>query len=162
MLDFHSLPDTHAEITTGLRVAPPGCSLPRSMRRAIEYIHANLSQDVRLDDIAEAASLSKFHFARAFTKTTGMAPHRYVMRARVGKVKELLAESELSLAAIADEAGFSDQSHMSKVFKRLTGLTPKTFRNDRKLQTANRCFNSLDLLRSRVQRLRFGNSVNRT
>jgi transcriptional regulator GlxA family with amidase domain len=162
MLDFHSEPDTPAEFTTGLPVAPRGYSLPRSVRHAIEYVHANLSEDLRLEDIAGAARLSTFHFARVFRKTMGMAPHRYVMRARVGKVKELLRDSDLSLVAIADEAGFSDQSHMSKVFKRLTGMTPKTFRSDRPLQTADRCFNSLELLRSKVQRLRVGHSVNQT
>ena len=138
MLDFHSEPDAHAEIPTGLHVARREFPLPRSVRRAIEYIHANLSENVRLEDIAAAARLSTFHFAREFAKTTGVAPHRYLMRARVAKVRKLLAESELGLAAIADEAGFSDQSHMSKVFRRLTGLTPKTFRNDRKFQEAFR------------------------
>jgi transcriptional regulator GlxA family with amidase domain len=78
-----------------------------------------------------------------FRKTTGTTPHRYLMQARVGKVKELLAESELCLAAIAGEAGFSDQGHMSKVFKRLTGMTPKAFRNERRLQTADQWLNSL-------------------
>ena len=162
MLDFHSEPATQAEIPTGLSISARGYSQPRSIRRAIEYIHANLSEDVHLEDMATAARLSPFHFAREFRKTTGLAPHRYLMRARITKVKELLWESELSLAAIADEAGFSDQSHMSKVFKRLTGLTPKTFRDDRKLHTANRFFNALELVRSRVQRLGVGNSLNKT
>jgi len=71
-------------------------------------------------------------------------------------VKELLGAGELGLAAIADEAGFSDQSHMSRVFKRLTGMTPKAFRDVRKLRMADRRFDSFELLRSKVQRLRGG------
>ena len=117
MLDYHSEPDTHAENTTELHAAPRGYFLSRAARRAIEYIQANLSEDVHLEDMAGAARLSTCHFARMFRKTTGMTPHRYLMQARVGKVQELLAESELCLAAIADEAGLSDQGHMSKVFK---------------------------------------------
>jgi transcriptional regulator GlxA family with amidase domain len=140
MLDFHSEPDTHAEIRTDLQVAPQRYFLSRAVRRAIEYIHANLSEDVHLKDIAEAARLSTCHFARMFRKTMGMTPHRYLMQARIGKVKELLGQSELCLAAIADEAGFSDQGHMSKVFKRLTGMTPRAFRNKRQLQSADQCY----------------------
>ena len=143
MLDFHSEPDTHAEITAAGHVAPRGYFPPRAVRRGIEYIHANLSERVHLEDIAGAARLSTYYFARIFRKTTGMTPHRYLMQARIGKVKELLGESELCLAAIADEAGFSDQGHMSKVFKCFTGMTPKTFRNKRQLRTADQCLNCL-------------------
>ena len=124
-----------------------GISYPRAVRRAIEYIHANLSEDVHLEDIAGAARLSTCHFARMFRKTTGMTPHRYLMQARVGKVKELLRQSELCLAAIADEAGFSDQGHMSKVFKRLTGMTPKAFRNERQLADGRSVLSRSDYLR---------------
>ena len=156
MLDFHSDPDTHAEGTIGLRIVPREYPLPGPVRNAIEHIHANLSEDIRLEDIARAARLSTFHFARVFKKTTGVAPHRYLVEARVSKVKELLGAGELGLAAIADEAGFSDQSHMSRVFKRLTGMTPKAFRDVRKLRMADRRFDSFELLRSKVQRLRGG------
>lgn len=162
MLDFHSEPDTHAEGGTELRVASPAYFLPRAVRRAIEYIHANLSEDVHLEDIAGAAGLSTFHFARVFRKTTGMAPHRYLIQARVRKVKELLRESELCLAVIANEVGFSDQSHMSKVFRCFTGVTPRTFRNDRKVRTADQSFDSFKLLRSKMQRLRVKYSVIQT
>jgi AraC family transcriptional regulator len=65
-----------------------------------------------------------------------MGPHRYLVRARVARVRTLLISGDRSLAAIADETGFSDQSHMSKVFKKFTGMSPKTFRANR---TAPRC-----------------------
>jgi AraC family transcriptional regulator len=118
-----------AERTAGQRVAAIGRFPRRAVRRAIEYIHANLAGNVGLADIAAAAGLSAFHFSRVFKMATGMAPHRYLLRARVEKVKALLRETEQCLAAIADEAGFSDQSHMSNVFKRFTGTTPGAFRN---------------------------------
>lgn len=111
-----------------LRVISIGRIPRRAVRRAIDYIHANFAENIRLGDIAGAASLSAFHFSRTFRKSTGMAPYRYLMLIRVERVKELLRESEQSLAAIADEAGFSDQSHMTKIFKRFAGTTPKAFR----------------------------------
>lgn len=113
----------------GLRVISTGRVPRRAVRRAIEYIHANLSENIRLEDIAAAASLSAFHFSRTFRKATGMAPYRYLTLMRVERVKGLLRESEWSLATIAEDAGFSDQSHMTKIFKRFTGTTPKAFRD---------------------------------
>jgi len=101
----------------------------RAVRLAIEYIQANPAQDVRLEDMAGVASLSLFHFARIFKEATGMVPHRYLMRTRIEAVKKLLHESERSPAAIADDTGFSDQSHMTKTFRGFTGTTPKAFRD---------------------------------
>lgn len=152
MLDFDSKEGARADVPRAPRAAPAEYSLPRPVRRGIEYIHANLSEEVRLEDIAGAASLSTFHFARLFRQATGVAPHRYVMQVRVGKVKELLAKDELCLAAIANEAGFADQSHMSRVFKRLMGMTPRNFKRERRLRTAPPR-KSFELVRSRVRRL---------
>ena len=101
----------------------------RAVRRAVAYMHANLADSVRLEDIAGAVGLSVFHFSRTFRHATGLAPHRYLIQARTERVKVLLLESEQSLAAIAKDAGFSDQSHMSKVFRKITGTTPKYFRD---------------------------------
>ena len=119
---------TQPECPTGLRVASIERFRPRAVRRAIEYMDANLSHSICLEDIAGAVGLSVFHFSRTFRHATGLAPHRYLILARIERVKVLLLESEQSLAAIADETGFSDQSHMSKVFRRLAGTTPKHFR----------------------------------
>ena len=122
----------HQDPCTASPTPPPVVTLrhpPRAVRRAIEFIRANLAGDIRLADVAAAAGQSLFHFSRTFRAATGLTPHRYLTLARVEKVRELLRDSEHSLAAIADEAGFSDQSHMSKVFKYWTGSTPKQFRN---------------------------------
>jgi AraC-like DNA-binding protein len=136
MFDSCSDAATHPERATSLRAASMQRLRPRAVRRAIEYIHANLADSVRLEDIAGAVGLSVFHFSRTFRDTTGLAPHRYLTGARIERVKALLLESGLSLAAIAEEAGFSDQSHMSKVFKRLAGTTPKHFRDSRGMTIA--------------------------
>lgn len=110
---------------------------PRGVHRALAYIHAHLADNLRLEDIAGAARMSVYHFSRTFRKATGSGPHRYLVQARVQRVKALLLSGGgRSLAAIADETGFSDQSHMSKVFRRFTGVSPKAFRSR---QAASRC-----------------------
>ncbi len=129
MLDLKSEPEELAMSTAGTRVALPPGFPRRAVRRATEFIHANLAEGVCLADIARAAGLSTFHFVRVFRNAKGVTPYRYCLQARIERVKGLLLESEDSLAAIAIDAGFSDQSHMSKVFRRLTGMTPRAYRN---------------------------------
>ena len=114
---------------SNVRVAATAQIRPMAVRRAIEYMHANLAHSMHLEDIADVANLSVFHFSRMFRATTGMTPHRFLIEARVEKVKMLLLQGGHTLAAIAKDAGFSDQSHMSKVFRKLIGTTPKTFRD---------------------------------
>jgi AraC family transcriptional regulator len=102
---------------------------PRGVQRALDFIHANLGADIRLEDMAAAARMSVFHFSRTFRKNTGSGPHRYLVEARVERVKLLLRTGNEGLAAIAEETGFADQSHMSKVFRRYTGMSPKAYRS---------------------------------
>lgn len=100
----------------------------RRLQRAVEFMRAHIADDIRLEDIAAAANLSVFHFARAFRNTTGVPPYRYFLECRVERVRELLPDDDGTLAEIAVQAGFADQSHMCNVFKRLTGLTPRQCR----------------------------------
>ena len=71
------------------------------------------------------ARVSVFHFARQFRGAVGETPHRYVIRLRVERAKDLLRDGRLSPAQVA--VGFADQSHLRRHFKRLTGLTPRQF-----------------------------------
>lgn len=96
--------------------------------RAVEaYIHAHLDQNIALADLADVANLSEFHFARLFKQTTGLPPHQFVIQQRVERAKQLIAAGRLSLAQIAIEVGFSDQSQLNRHFKRHVGVTPKRF-----------------------------------
>lgn len=101
----------------------------RRLLGAIAYMRTHMAEDIDLRAIASAANLSVYHFARAFRNTTGITPYRYLMDCRVDRVRELLPIDDMSLAEIAVRAGFADQSHMSNVFKRLTGETPLGYRN---------------------------------
>lgn len=101
---------------------------PRRLRLVRDHIEAELASRVRLRDLAVVARLSPFHFCRAFRQSTGMTPHQYVIARRIGRAKELLAESRLPIAAIALEAGFSSQRQLNAHFARAVRATPRRFR----------------------------------
>jgi AraC family transcriptional regulator len=103
---------------------------PRAVSDALEFIHANYARELALTDIAAAAHLSPFHLARLFKQCLGVAPHQYVIQVRVNSARWLLSagSGERSLAEVASAVGFADQSHLTRHFKRVTGVTPRQFR----------------------------------
>jgi AraC family transcriptional regulator len=108
----------------------PDGALPRGRLRAVvEYIEEHLDASPTLEQLAAVARLSPYHFARQFKTATGLPPHEYVIARRVERAKHFLqGGGDLSLAAVAVQAGFSDQSQFSRHFKRLVGVTPGQFR----------------------------------
>ncbi|MDF3835996.1 AraC family transcriptional regulator [Cupriavidus basilensis] len=101
--------------------------------RAKEYLAAASAQPVSLDEVAQACGLSRGHFAKAFKEKAGVTPHRWLQRYRVDRAKALMAEQEeMSLAQVAVEAGFADQSHLTRVFGRFVGIPPGTWRRERR------------------------------
>ncbi len=100
----------------------------RRIRRAVELMHTHLDLDLALEEIAAAAYLSPFHFARLFKKLTGATPHSYLAALRARRAQTLLAESDLSITEIAARVGYGSSSHFSKAFRQATGLSPRAFR----------------------------------
>lgn len=100
----------------------------RRIRRAIELMHAHLARELPLEEIAAAAYLSPFHFARLFKKLTGTSPHAYLGHLRVTRAQSLLAETDLSISEVSARVGYSSSSHFTKAFRQTTGLTPRAFR----------------------------------
>jgi AraC family transcriptional regulator len=100
----------------------------RRIRRAIELMHAHLDRDLPLEEIAAAAYLSPFHFARLFKKLTGASPHAYLATLRATRAQTLLAETDLSISEVSARVGYSSSSHFTKAFRQATGLTPRAFR----------------------------------
>ncbi len=98
------------------------------LRRALDHISANLDEDITLNQLAQVAGLSVFHFARTFTRTMGVSPSRYVSRMRLEKAMAEIAAGRSSLAEIAFNAGFSSQASFTRAFCRVTGLTPGEYR----------------------------------
>jgi AraC family transcriptional regulator len=105
-------------------------ALPRGRLRAVvEYIQEHLHGCPGLAQMAAVVGLNPYHFARQFKAATGLPPHQYVIARRVERAKQILqAGTDLSLADVAAHAGFSDQSQLSRHFKRLVGVTPGQFR----------------------------------
>jgi AraC family transcriptional regulator len=101
---------------------------PWQERRAKEMIAGDLAGATPLRNIADACGLSVSHFSRAFRKTTGLAPHAWLLQARVDAAKALLQKRPASLSTIARACGFADQSHLSRVFTRRVGVTPGAWR----------------------------------
>ena len=124
---FKTLPpdyDRGLPVTTCIRGGLP----PRVLRRVREYMETHLDENISLQALAGIAKLSIFHFARAFKQSEGLPPHEYLVRCRVGRVRELLTETDLPLAEIALASGFSDQSHCARRFRQHVGLTPSSYR----------------------------------
>lgn len=100
----------------------------RRIRRAIELMHAHLNRELPLEEIAAAAFLSPFHFARLFKKLTGASPHAYLATLRVARAQALLAETDLSVSEVSARVGYSSSSHFTKAFRQATGLAPRAYR----------------------------------
>lgn len=99
------------------------------LNRVIEFIDANLENDVSLSDLAAVADLSSFHFSRAFRKSTGKSPQQYVMHRRLEHAKVLLARPELPIVEVSLRTGFKNQSHFTSWFRKYTNFTPKLWRD---------------------------------
>jgi len=104
-------------------------TLPLSrVRRVTAYIQAHLDQDLTLAQLGGVVYMSPFHFARLFQRSTGLPPHRFVVRARIDHATTLLAAPELSIARISRVVGFRTPSHFATVFRRIMGVTPREYR----------------------------------
>lgn len=111
----------------GLELTRAGL-VDRRVRRAVELMHAHLESELPLEELAAAAYLSPFHFARLFKKVTGAPPHAYLAALRIEHARTLLAATDLSVTDIATRVGYSSSSHFTKAFRQSTGLTPRAFR----------------------------------
>lgn len=97
------------------------------VQRARHRIEALYMQDLTLDELAQEARLSRYHFLRAFRREVGVTPHAYLTSRRIVAAKRLLAGDQ-PLSEVALACGFYDQSHFSRAFKGCTGVTPGQYR----------------------------------
>jgi AraC-like DNA-binding protein len=98
------------------------------LKRVRDYIETHLDDRLTLTDLAGVACLSPYHFSRSFKQAVGVGPQRYVMERRLERAKTLMRRTNQPLASIAREAGFVDQSHLTSMFRRETGVTPGRYR----------------------------------
>ncbi|MEY4514089.1 MAG: hypothetical protein RLZZ450_6211 [Pseudomonadota bacterium] len=112
--------------------APGGAGLaPWQLRRVVDYLEAHLSERIELVQLATMVGLSQSHFSRAFKASTGTAPYRWQLDARIRRAQALLMSTHASLAQVADATGFADAVHFGRTFRKLTGATPGAWRRDR-------------------------------
>lgn len=102
----------------------------RKLDQVIDLIEAGLETPLRLQALADATGLSRFHFLRAFRASTGLSPHQFVVSRRVAKARDMLRHSDLPIAEIARLSGFGSPAHFAKVFSATTGMTPSEYRRD--------------------------------
>ncbi len=116
-----------ADRLAGYPARPPGmrAACP-AIERVREYIESNFSVNIALSDLAEIGGLSAYHLLRMFKETTGLPPHAYQNQRRVAYGRKLI-ELGWPIAFAAAEAGFTDQSHFSRRFKGIYGITPGQF-----------------------------------
>jgi AraC family transcriptional regulator len=116
-------------LTSDSRPATSSALSPEPLRRVLAEIEVLLGKpSLSVGELARIAHLSPFHFSRAFKQATGMAPHRFIIERRVAQAKQRLAHGTDSLAEIAYVTGFSSQAHLSSLFRKITGVTPKQYR----------------------------------
>jgi AraC family transcriptional regulator len=116
-------------------VDPPAIMLAPSnglsrdrLNRVRDYIETHLDDRLTLTDLAGVACLSPYHFSRSFKESVGIGPQRYVIQRRLERAKTLIRRTNKPLAEIAQRVGFSDQSHLTSIFRRETGVTPGRYR----------------------------------
>lgn len=102
----------------------------RRLRRVMQFIEENLHGNIRLADLAAVASLSPFHFSRAFRKATGESPYRFVRECRLEKARQLLASRSVTLAEISLICNFSSQSSFTRAFSRAFRVSPGKYREN--------------------------------
>jgi len=113
---------------TKLKTPLKGGLSPKVCILVCDYIHANYQRQIYLSELAELAQLSEYHFCRMFKESLAQTPQEYLMKVRIGHVKNALLHSTQNLADIALKVGFSNQSHMGRYFKKLIGISPREFR----------------------------------
>jgi|GEM_PF-6737804 len=121
-----------AEADDAAAAAPPSSARRRGLNRralsrALAYIEAHLGEEVSLDDLAGAAAISRFHFARLFRASTGHSPMAFLLRLRIARAQDMLHAGNRRIAEIAAALGFFDQSHFARTFRRLTGQSPREY-----------------------------------
>jgi AraC family transcriptional regulator len=101
---------------------------PRRLRRVLDHVEENLTQEITIDQLASVASLSRFHFSRMFKAATGCPPSRFIGRRRLEFAKSLLVEG-VSITQVAQMCRFSSESNFARAFRRASGLTPARYRD---------------------------------
>ncbi len=100
----------------------------RKLQQVIAYIDDHLAEDLSIAAIADELEMSRYYFSRLFKQSMGVSPYQHVMRQRIKRAEYLLRTTALSVAAIAEQVGFSNQNQLAIQFRKFTGTTPSNYR----------------------------------
>jgi AraC family transcriptional regulator len=118
--------------TVSAMVAPLRGGLPARKQMLVrDYIEQHLAEEISIPALARLASLSPYHFARAFRNSFGVPPHRYHMVRRMNRAEELLLGSTLPVTQIGVRIGFRETSSFTRAYRKYAGVTPSEFRRQR-------------------------------
>jgi AraC family transcriptional regulator len=106
------------------------CLAPWQLRRVTDFMRDNLPETLELAQLAAISGLSPSHFGRAFKGSTGLPPHRWHLTLRIERARAMLTDAGASLADVACATGFADQSHFTRVFSKIVGMSPGAWRRE--------------------------------
>ena len=110
--------------SAGCAREPEGGLSPRQLKRVVEHIEAHVDGRLALAELAAVAGVSASHFKALFKRSTGLPVHQYVVRRRVERARLLLQEKAATIADVAAQTGFANQSHLARWMRRVAGVTP--------------------------------------
>ena len=113
---------------TKLTTAVKGGLSPKVAALVCDYMQANFQRQVYLAELADLAQLSEYHFCRMFKQSMAQTPQAYLLAVRIEQVKLRVCNGQVSMADIALQCGFANQSHMGRYFKKLVGISPRQYR----------------------------------
>jgi AraC-like DNA-binding protein len=128
LIEGHKQPD----ISLGSNQSVPGGLISWQTKRLKAHIESNLEKQLSVRQLAAIVRLGPSHFQRAFRRSFGVSPHAYVVGRRIERAQEIMLQSDAPLSQIALDVGFSDQAHLTTRFRRAVGVTPATWRRERK------------------------------
>ncbi len=120
-----------------LKIDPRHAHIAR-LQAVLNQIHNNPAADLSAERLAARAGVSLAHFCRIFRDATGVPPHKYVLAARLDLARKLLTQSTMPISRIAEECGFSSQSHLTATFRSVHSVTPAAFRTHFRAADAGR------------------------
>lgn len=114
----------------GIQIEERFANCSEMVKKSIEFIDLNFMKDIKLCNIASSVHLTPIYFHEKFVKETNLTPHNYLMGKRIAYSKQLLVSSDMGIADIAAECGFSSQAYFTSIFKRYTKMTPMQYRKN--------------------------------
>ena len=105
-------------------------------RKVRDYIEAHIAEPLQVTDLCALIHRSEAHFSRSFKRTFGESPHAFLVRQRLQRAEKQMLHTDATLSDIALQCGFTDQAHLSKQFRQLTGRTPASWRRAKRAPTA--------------------------